>query len=404
MRCPKCGTENAGVNRFCGMCGARLAAEAVPPPQVSTRPAWPVSNPETSAPGSEKVAVAGTTEPRRIVPATPPGRPSQPSSFIAGPSFLGLNSPGPAPSSSHDSHSSSGNLDYLLDDDEEPKSGRGKFFLIVLALALAVGFGYLRFRQGGFDWLTSSNRKPASSADVPQNSSPNEAQQNDVLKTDAPNNSAAPAPTPGNSASPSASDGAANSNNPPAAANGAPASADTPATQSNSTQPDSASPTNGATPAASATPTSPNAAAKTADSPAASASDTPDETPAPAKAPARSRERKPSPSRTATPVERNDSVVEAESYIYGRGAAQDCDRGVRLLKTTAQQSNAKAMISLGALYSTGTCTPRDLPTAYRWFALALHKQPDNQTLQDDLKSLWDKMTPPERQLAIKLSQ
>ena len=76
---------------------------------------------------------------------------------------------------------------------------------------------------------------------------------------------------------------------------------------------------------------------------------------------------------------------------------------MRLLKS-AQTSNPKAMISLGALYSTGTCTPRDLPTAYRWFALALHQQPDNQGLQDDLKNIWAKMTPPERQLAIKLSQ
>ena len=73
-------------------------------------------------------------------------------------------------------------------------------------------------------------------------------------------------------------------------------------------------------------------------------------------------------------------------------------------KPPAAQSNAKAMIALGALYSSGTCTPRDLPTAYRWFALALHKQPDNQPLQDDLQKLWTQMTQPERQLAIKLSQ
>jgi TPR repeat protein len=70
----------------------------------------------------------------------------------------------------------------------------------------------------------------------------------------------------------------------------------------------------------------------------------------------------------------------------------------------AGQSSAKAMISLGTLYSTGTCTPRDLPTAYRWFALALHKEPDNQALQDDLQKLWSQMTQPERQLAIRLSQ
>ena len=96
-------------------------------------------------------------------------------------------------------------------------------------------------------------------------------------------------------------------------------------------------------------------------------------------------------------------VAEAERYIYGRGVRQDCEHGMRLLKA-AEQSNPKAMISLGAVYSTGTCAPRDLPTAYRWFALALHKEPDNQALQDDLQKLWSQMTPPERQLAIKLSQ
>lgn len=95
-------------------------------------------------------------------------------------------------------------------------------------------------------------------------------------------------------------------------------------------------------------------------------------------------------------------MTEAERYIYGRGVRQDCDHGMKLLK--AEQSNAKAMISLGALYSTGTCAPRDLPTAYRWFAMALHKDPDNQALQDDLQKLWGQMTGPERQLAIKLSQ
>jgi hypothetical protein len=50
------------------------------------------------------------------------------------------------------------------------------------------------------------------------------------------------------------------------------------------------------------------------------------------------------------------------------------------------------------------CTPRDLPTAYRWFALALRKDPNNQSVQDDLQQLWGEMTQPERQLAIRLSQ
>jgi TPR repeat protein len=75
-----------------------------------------------------------------------------------------------------------------------------------------------------------------------------------------------------------------------------------------------------------------------------------------------------------------------------------------MLKLAGEQSNVKAMIFLGGLYSAGTCAPRDLPTAYRWFALALHKEPDNQSLQDDLQKLWSQMTQPERQLAIRLSQ
>jgi TPR repeat protein len=114
---------------------------------------------------------------------------------------------------------------------------------------------------------------------------------------------------------------------------------------------------------------------------------------------------KPIPAQAKPPAAKPvDVVTQAEKYIYGRGVPQDCDRGVKMVRQAANQSNAKAMISLGALYSAGLCTPRDLPTAYRWFALALHKDPDNNSLQTDLNKLWSEMTPPERQLAIKLSQ
>ena len=77
---------------------------------------------------------------------------------------------------------------------------------------------------------------------------------------------------------------------------------------------------------------------------------------------------------------------------------------MRALKSATEQSNPKAMISLGVVYSTGTCVPRDLPTSYRWFALALHKEPNDQALQDDLQKVWGQMTQAERQLAIKMSQ
>jgi hypothetical protein len=113
---------------------------------------------------------------------------------------------------------------------------------------------------------------------------------------------------------------------------------------------------------------------------------------------------KPAPKAKPTPAKPVDPVVEAEKFIYGRGAPQNCDRGMKELRPSAAKGNPKAMISLGALYATGVCAPRDLPTAYHWFALALRKQPDDQPLQDNMKKLWGDMTQPERQLAIRLSQ
>lgn len=370
MRCAKCGNDNAGTNRFCGMCGAPLAAKTE---VIETEAA--------SASATRQVAAVGTAE-HRLYSVAAPDRAPRSAPVISGPSFLGLSTPGPAHSNSHDS--SSGNLDYLLEDEEEPKSGHGKLILILVALALALGFGYMRWRQGGFDWLNASSKKPAPASEVSHNDVP----QN-------PDSSAATPSAPDNTASQSAASATT-----PAPNSAAAAPADSAATQTTPSQnPPADSPPNNVAQDA-------NAALKPVDSNAAAASTSPAdsealaETTAPPRVPVKARKSLPAKPPAA---QYYDSVAEAERYIYGRGARQDCDHGVRLLKTTAQ-SNPKAMISLGALYSTGTCTPRDLPTAYRWFALALHKQPDNQVLQDDLKSLWDKMTPPERQLAIKLSQ
>jgi TPR repeat protein len=124
----------------------------------------------------------------------------------------------------------------------------------------------------------------------------------------------------------------------------------------------------------------------------------------PAPKPKAAAEPPPKPPAAIKPVKASDPVSEAQKYIYGRGVTQGCERGMRLLRPAAAQANPKAMIEMGALYSAGLCTPHDLPTAYRWFALALRKDPDNESVQTDLQKLWGEMTQPERQLAIKLSQ
>jgi hypothetical protein len=296
-----------------------------------------------------------------------PARPAQAAQVtITGPSFLGLSTPGPATerhaksSSEGDTQgASSRNLDYLLDE-EEPKPGHGKLIAVVVALVLALGFGYVYWKQGGFGWLTGGDKKPTVSAPAPEPGP--SADSAGAGKQGAPVEAPAPQAAPGQDAASTAA--AQNSE----VQNTVPASKAT----------DSATPE-----------TAPPAAAA-------------DTAPAPRDSAPPSRVRKPAAAKPA-PAKPHDVVSEAERYIYGRGVRQDCDHGMRLLKS-APTSNPKAMISLGALYSTGTCTPRDLPTAYRWFALALHQQPDNLALQDDLKNLWAKMTPPERQLAIKLSQ
>jgi TPR repeat protein len=287
---------------------------------------------------------------------------------------------------------SSRNLDYLLDDDEpQAKRGFGKVLLLLVALALALGFGYLRWKQGGFDWLTGDAKKSAA------------AQAGDAPQT--PADSAPATATPAPDAMPAATPAAATPNgnadaavgSAPGATSSAAGAAVLPVSNPAASAPTTDSGSSGNGPAAPSAAAPANSSTATTPPPDAAPADarTPEVDAPPAK-----------PERIAkpTPAKPVDPVASAEKYIYGRGVTQDCDRGLRQLKPAAEQSNPKAMISLGALYSTGVCTPRDLPTAYRWFALALRKQPENSSLQDDLQKLWSQMTPPERQLAIKLSQ
>jgi hypothetical protein len=418
VRCAICGNENAETNYFCGMCGAALTGKQRPVQPTASAPTAPApASPRQVAPAPPPASQQTAPPLRTSMPALDRApadtqREERSAPVITGPSFLGLNAPPPR-SGSRDSardHSlspgshaqehlqhSSGNLDYLLDDDEEqPKGGWGKVVVVLVALLLALGFGYLRWRQGGFDWLTG-NKNPAAVAPAtpaPQGSGDSSGTPAPSAPNPAPDAAAAPVAT-----TPASSPQDVDSSNPATAPNGAPA-----ATSPDSAAPQTSPPANTAQTQTSTAqapsdshPSDSNPSADSASS-TGQPSDADSETrPSPARTP-KTRQPKPSP---AKPI---DTVNVAERYIYGRGTRQDCDQGLRLLKPAAVQSNTKAMISLGTLYTTGTCTPRDLPTAYRWFALALHKEPDNQALQGDLQKLWGQMTPPERQLAIKLSQ
>lgn len=377
MRCARCGNENPETNRFCGMCGASLLPATVA--AAATQSAAAQSSPLPPSPAPLRPANAPA--PRISAPV------SEDSPVISGPSFLGLNQPAPRKreSLSPDSHASPGssNLDYLLEDEEEHKrGGTGKFVLILLALALAVGLGYLRWKNQGFGWMSSGANKPSPAS---QTSDPTDTSS---LQAPAPSGDSAPAtpaPQPTTDAAPSTTSPATN-----------PAPGTAPATTTPA--PADASPASGEAPAdTAAAPPVP-----VAKEPAAAAATTPPPTrPKPNKSVDEPTAKPPAAVKPAKPP---DPVSEAQKYIYGRGVGQDCDRGLRILKPAAAQANPKAMVEMGALYSAGLCTPRDLPTAYRWFALALRKDPDNQAVQTDLQKLWSEMTQPERQLAIRMSQ
>lgn len=394
MRCPRCGNENPEQNRFCGMCGATMLASAPKPQPVPVPPA-----PAPPAPPLRTEPVpARTPEPVRT-PAPLSDYDDEPS--ISGPSFLGLNSP---PRSSvpnrraslsidPDTSRRSGSVDYLLEDVDEPRhSSAWKYILILIALALAVGFGYLRWKNQGFAWLTAT-KKPAVAA---TDAAPPDT--NSASPSVTPDNQPAPVSQPPTAATPPPADSSTAPGANPANATGAAPDANSPA--SNPAVPAGKSPEAAAPDKASSSSSPARKDSSAADTGDTNSEDDASSQPAPA---AKPREPAPKP-RAATPAVAADPVAEARKYIYGRGASQDCERGLRLLKPAANQANPKAMVEMGALYSAGLCTPRDLPTAYRWFAVALRKDPENSSIQSDLQKLWSEMTQPERQLAIKLTQ
>ena len=375
MRCRRCGNENAEANRFCGMCGAALvASDPGPDPGASTGP-----------------VITGHSF---LGLNTPAGQ--------SGPGRTGLRSdriPGAQADAGRDTLRPSANVDYLLEDEEEPRRGAGKLILVVVALALAVGFGYLHWQQGGFDWLNAGDKKPtAATAPAPDSAQSGADSGGTPATTPIPQagaSGAGVAPVASAAASPEETPAAQTT---PSQTPSQAAPSGSPATQSTSESADQQNAPRSAPQSNAADSSAPGSGAQAA----GSGSD--EQSPAAEASPGqRAVARKPAAAKLA-PAKAVDSVTEAERYIYGRGVRQDCDHALQMLKQAGEQSNVKAMISLGGLYSAGTCAPRDLPTAYRWFALALHKEPDNQALQDDLQKLWSQMTQPERQLAIRLSQ
>lgn len=335
VRCAHCGYDNSPEYRFCGMCGGSLP-----------HPAKEISQPERAV---ELPPVAAPITPSvRISPS-----PSDSGEKVHGPSFLGL---------SDDQRET---FDYPDDEEDKPKRSRTGLIAVVILLIATGGFCGWQWLHDGFPFNHSNAGSAPSSP--PTGTVPDASQ--------SPATPAADKPASENGSAPAAATA-------PADASGKAAEGATPEAGAPAPSQDQAAPVDKASAEA---------------TPAVSA---PVKPPANKVQPARLAS-KPASVGTAAPAVSPDADLElaGERYLYGTGLPQNCARAESSLRTAASHGNTKAETVLGTMYATGHCVGRDLPTAYRWFARALHQEPQNSRISADLQVLWRQMTPEEKQLA-----
>jgi len=323
-------------------------------PVTETRPPMRDVAPPATLSAPAPVAVPPSPQPR-----TEPARPLQSSEDkVHGPSFLGL------------SEDPKVEFSYLYED--EPTRSHAGMIVVLLMLIGAGGFLAWQWRHNGYPFNRLNVSAPASPAPASPDASQSQATQADKsatgggdtqpaapdqkTTTDAASNSTG-APTTGQEADGSSKAAPAPTPAPAKAAKKERASAPPPASPSKSRARAKIEPTHAA-----AKPVGVENAA------------------------------------LATPPD-NDLELAGERYLYGTGLPQNCARAESSLRTAATHGNSKAETVLGTMYATGHCVGRDLPAAYRWFARALHQEPQNSRISADLQVLWRQMTPEEKQLA-----
>jgi Sel1 repeat-containing protein len=411
-QCPKCGFENIAQNRFCGMCGAQLIApvstpvsspaiptSGIPSSPVRQAPAQesPSQRLRTEVPPQRTSSILGlgndpparTTPPLRESPseriqsqAVRTSQPRERSVPVSGPSFLGL------------SDEPARDLDYLLED-EEPTSGRKSMSIVFLLLLAGVVYAGWRWRAEIYPSAVAAlHRVEAIVAPSSSTSSSSQTQ------TEPPPASTTDSHTitPQDEHSTTVPEKTETTKQPPVGASANPSSAApneaVPASVATSTQTEKADSAGSESPDVN----SEESSAKADETPA---TDTvPAKNAKPRAAVPKSLKREIQPA-TSSDISDERLIADGEKYLYGTGVSENCSRAQKSLQTAAQHSNPKAQAMLGTMYFTGHCATRDLPTAYRWFARALHGDPGNSRIQQDLEILWKAMTPDERQIAMR---
>jgi hypothetical protein len=362
VKCEKCGYENFPQHRYCGMCAAELRLPGAGGTQAAARPprvTSPVEPPFAAAP-SRDFAVPSKD-------AAPPPKEAGPRE-VSGPSFLGLGAE-PAENKS---------FSYLLEDDTPKHRGRNVILFLLLVAGAAAAWHWRQDLRVMAERVIST--LPASKAGSPGNQGASPT-----------------APTP-DTTSGTTSAASANAGTPaekPAETTQAP-TAQTPSTQAATAASSTADSTQPAK--ADQPPPNPSQTSEAASTPAAKPDES-EEAPAPpvhARKPEMTRAQR----AAASASQADELEAQGEKYLYGNGVPENCARARTNLLAAAEHSNAQAQSVLGTMYATGHCATRDLPTAYRWFGRSLRQDPKNSRIEQDLRVLWNQMTPEERQMAL----
>jgi len=379
--CPKCGEDNSDNFRFCGMCGTLLEARAETRIEARVTAKRPAGAP---LPGLPKIANAPEPPIKESAPR-PANRQVPP---ISGPSMLGLNQVGanqagtnqPGPNQPRPGQPTMGQptmdslreksfsgLDSFFEPEQPKTSGRRIVLLVALLAAL-----------GAAGWWTYTNYLGAMESRKPEAATSSAAE--------------VPAEQPGTkpvaqNAAPAPDAGSSQATVPPASVPESQAGSQAGNSSAASEPPQK---TVDAAPKPVAKPVIPRVALE----------DKSAEKNEPRVASAKA-SKLPEPSATDSGAA---DFRTGEAYLYGRGVPENCAQALKYMKAASAKSNARARSALGTMYDTGHCVPRDLPTSYLWFALALRVDPNNQILEKDLSAVWNQMTPPERQLATRMKQ
>lgn len=416
MRRTYCGHENPDDYLFCGVCGRPLGE--VSSPQTEAAAETPVANAKSAV-----VQLIRQQESSPLDPLEPPAAANQERVSTAAPEthHPSHSAMPPEPFSSHEQPSSlaphslfgldapptTSEIEYLLE--EVPSHGPLRALLAVVAVIVVSVLGWWQVQQrGGMPWVTAQLHRLES----PKATSPAQASAENALpaqSTFANNESNMNSAQKATSEPPSQSPTANQENSGPEKQASAEASATTSA--SNSASPNQPQ---GEKSAASqdAGILSPERISKQAEVPLSGLNSGAEQAVKrqpvgePESAASKPRAEVERASKITEPVssDKDDETARlAEKYLYGNGVPQDCNRAVGLLRPVADSSNPKAQTLLGAMYATGHCVPRDLPSSYRWFALALRQQPKNIWLEKNLESVWNQMNSSEKQLAMRMT-